>query len=115
MNEDHADTAKAFAAAVNMTPTALERWLDTAESKEVGWKGEDGHGAGESVGHHSGRAIVAILHKKKTELTDADFAHMKKVVGYIHRHLAQGGPADDVDHSRWRYSLMNWGHDPLKK
>jgi hypothetical protein len=20
----------------------------------------------------------------------------------------------DVRHSRWRYSLMNWGHDPLR-
>ena len=40
---------------------------------------------------------------------------MHKVVGYIRRHLAQGGPAEDVEHSRWRYSLMNWGHDPQKK
>ena len=40
---------------------------------------------------------------------------MHKVVGYIHRHMAQGGPADDKEHSRWRFSLMNWGHDPLKK
>ena len=29
--------------------------------------------------------------------------------------LKQGGPADDKEHSRWRYSLMNWGHDPLKR
>jgi len=40
---------------------------------------------------------------------------MRKVVGYARRHLAQGGPSDDAEHSRWRYSLMNWGHDPLKK
>ena len=39
---------------------------------------------------------------------------MNKVVGYVHRHLAQGGPKEDVEHSRWRHSLMNWGHDPLK-
>ena len=37
---------------------------------------------------------------------------MRKVTGYVHRHLAQG-PRVDVEHSRWRYSLMNWGHDPL--
>ena len=40
---------------------------------------------------------------------------MRKVVGYVHRHLAQGGPKEGVDESRWRYSLMNWGHDPLLK
>ena len=40
-----------------------------------------------------------------------DAAHMRTVVGYIHRHLAQR-PSGDVTDSRWRYSLMNWGHDP---
>ena len=40
-----------------------------------------------------------------------DAAHMRTVVGYIHRHLAQR-PSGDVTDSRWRSSLMNWGHDP---
>jgi hypothetical protein len=38
---------------------------------------------------------------------------MRKVVGYVHRHLVQR-PKGDVPGTRWRYSLMNWGHDPLK-
>jgi hypothetical protein len=38
---------------------------------------------------------------------------MVKVVGYVARHKVQG-PAKDKRHSDWRYSLMNWGHDPLK-
>lgn len=25
------------------------------------------------------------------------------------------GTEEGVETSRWRYSLMNWGHDPLKK
>lgn len=97
-----------FEEAVNMAPKELEDWLGTDESHEVGW------GEGESVGHESGRRIVAIKRKKKDDLTDEDVAHMKKVVGYVRRHLAQGGPKDDKEHSKWRYSLMNWGHDPLK-
>jgi hypothetical protein len=112
--DNHAETYAAFKQAVNMTPAALEKWLATEESKEVGWKGADGHGSGESVGHKEGARIVAILHKNKGELDDADYADMKKVTGYVHRHLAQGGPAEDREHSRWRYSLMNWGHDPSK-
>lgn len=103
--------AKDFGAAVNMTAAELETWLKTDESKAVGWKAE---GSKESVGHDSGRKIVAIKRKKKAELTPGDFEHMRKVTGYVHRHMAQGGPAEDVEHSRWRYSLMNWGHDPLK-
>jgi hypothetical protein len=36
---------------------------------------------------------------------------MRKVVGYLHR--AQR-PSGDVRETRWRYSLMNWGHDPCR-
>ena len=108
--DDPASVVRDFKAAVNMTPTALEKWLATGESRAVGIT----HGEGsESVGHHSGRRIVELLHKKSVELSDDDLAHMRKVVGYVHRHLAQR-PAGDVRHTRWRWSLMNWGHDPLE-
>ena len=103
---------KAFGEAVNMAPAELADWLETEESRKVGWKGSDGKGSGESVGHASGRRIVEIRRKRKAELDDADYAHMRKVVGYVRRHLAQR-PENQVT-SRWRYSLMNWGHDPLK-
>ena len=99
-----------FKNAVNMTASELEKWLQTDDSRDVGQK----DGGGESVGHDSGRKIVRILGTKKADLTDADEAHMRKVVGYVHRHQAQR-PSGDVEHTRWRYSLMNWGHDPLKK
>jgi Protein of unknown function (DUF3140) len=95
--------------AVNMTRAELERWLDTDESKAVGDKSD----GGESTGHASGRRIVEILGKRKAELDDDDIEWMRKVIGYVHRHRAQG-PSSDVEHSRWRYSLMNWGNDPLK-
>jgi hypothetical protein len=104
-------SADEFDDVVNMTPSELEQWLGTDESKEVGWKDSGGQ---ESVGHASGRRIVEIKRTKKSDLTDEDREHMAKVVGYVHRHLAQGGPKDDPEHSKWRYSLMNWGHDPLK-
>jgi hypothetical protein len=38
---------------------------------------------------------------------------MRRVVSYVHRHQAQT-PKGDIEDSNWRYSLMNWGHDPLK-
>ncbi|NYJ05119.1 DUF3140 domain-containing protein [Petropleomorpha daqingensis] len=43
-----------------------------------------------------------------------DLAHMRKVHGYVQGHLAQEPGKEDVETSKWRYSLMNWGHDPLK-
>ena len=111
MTETSTDTYAEFRAAVNMTASELEKWLKTDESQQVGQKSADG---AESVGHDSGRKIIDILHTKKADLTDADQAHMRKVVGYVHRHLAQRPGKEDVETSRWRYSLMNWGHDPLK-
>ena len=103
--DDKEKVAKEFGEAVNMTPAALEKWLKTDESREVGT----------GVGHDEGEKIVAIKRKKKADLTDDDYKHMAKVVGYVHRHLAQGGPEKDVEDSPWRRSLMNWGHDPTKK
>lgn len=113
-NQEHEQTYRDFKQAVNMTASEIERWLETPESKEVGWKGEDGADeSAESVGHQSGRRIVSLLHAKKSDLTDDDYAHMKKVVGYVHRHSAQK-PDGEVSHTRWAYSLKNWGHDPTK-
>ncbi len=108
--EDHAAVAEDFHAAVNMTPADLESWLETDHSREVGYKhdGED-----EAVGHQAGRRIVEIKRKRKSDWSDDDVAFMRKVVGYVHRHMAQR-PEGDVGETRWRYSLMNWGHDPVK-
>ena len=97
----------AFSEAVNMSAAELEDWLATQESQKVGWKGADGS-MRESVGHASGRRIVAILRKGKRELTSEDYAHMRKVVGFVRRHSAQR--PENIYTSRWRYSLMNWGH-----
>jgi hypothetical protein len=109
-NDDPATIRTQFDDAVNMTAAELERWLDTDESKSVGQKSD---GDGESVGHRSGRRIIEILHTKKADLDDDDLGHMTTVVGYVHRHLAQR-PKGDITDTPWRYSLMNWGHDPLK-
>jgi hypothetical protein len=58
-----------------------------------------------------GERILEIRRKKAAELSDEDFADMRKVIGYIHRHAAQR-PKGDITDTRWRKSLMNWGHDP---
>lgn len=107
--DDHSDTRHEFDQAVNMTSHEIKVWLESDESKSVGQK-TDGH---ESTGHESGRHIVRILGKKQADLTDADYAHMRKVIGYIARHSKQR-PTGDVTDTPWRYSLMNWGNDPTK-
>ena len=87
MSADRAQASVAeFKKAVNMSPKALVAWLGTEESKAVGFKTADDS---ESVGHRSGKRIVALLGKPPAEFT--------------------GG---DIGQTHWRYSLMNWGHDP---
>jgi hypothetical protein len=96
-----------FEELVNLTRKELIEWLQTDESKRAG------EGSGESKGHRSGRRIVDLLAKSKSDYTDGDIDHMRRVRGYIKRHSAQR-PQGDIAHSTWRHSLMNWGHDPLK-
>lgn len=98
-----------FNALVNLKPAELEAWLRTPESRKVGTvrRGET-----ESVGRQSAKRILAIRATPVGDLTETDYAHMKKVISYCRRHLAQR-PCGDVTNTRWRWSLMNWGHDPL--
>ena len=116
--DETAEAYDEFTAAVNMTKSELTTWLDSDESKSVGMTAsgdkKTATGGTESQGHESGRMIVALLEKKKSDLDADDVKQMKRVAGYVHRHLAQQPTKEDVEHSRWRYSLMNWGHDPLK-
>ena len=109
---DRQRVRKLFETAVNMTAGELEEWLATDDSRNVGWKGKDGT-AVESVGHASGRRIVGILRTEPDGLTADDYEHMRKVVGYVNRQRAQR--PENIYTSRWRYSLMNWGHDPVKE
>lgn len=108
---DDEQIIKDFKEAVNMSAGEVEKWLGTKESEAVGYKTSDDE---ESVGHQSGKRIVEILRKKQADYTDEDIKHIRKVTGYVHRHLAQK-PGGDITATNWRYSLMNWGHDPAKK
>ena len=111
MSRSDEEVYQAFKDLVNMAPKEIEEFLETEESQRVGQDSGDG----ESKGHKSGKRIVEIKRTNKDDLDEDDYDHMRRVTSYISRHKAQGGPKDDVEHSDWRYSLMNWGHDPLKE
>ncbi|KAI9887073.1 MAG: hypothetical protein M1823_001145 [Watsoniomyces obsoletus] len=100
-----------------MTADELEEWLQTDASKQTGWT-KDG-GSGESVGHESGRKITEILkknpNKDPSKYDDEDLPHMRKVVSYCKRHLAQEETAKRNPDSKSARSLRNWGHDPSKE
>ncbi len=75
MSNDPKAIQDEFHEAVNLTAKQLESWLETEESQSVGQKKNDD----EAIGHKSGKHIVEILNKQKSDYTDDDLAHMKKL------------------------------------
>ncbi len=93
-DDDRQQIVEEFDQNVNMTRKELEEWLRTDESKSVG----QSDGGGESKGHESGRTIVEILGKNKSDYTDDDVDHMRRVVSYVH-HQAQKPKEENVEDS----------------
>ncbi|KAI9835688.1 MAG: hypothetical protein M1819_001865 [Sarea resinae] len=116
MVKDNDTVIEEFNDLVNMGPKELKDWLGTGQSAGAGWDKDDG--SGETIGHESGRKIIKILEKnpsKDPEKYDQeDIDHMRKVVSYCKRHLAQEQSAKQNTESKSYKSLKNWGHDPLK-
>lgn len=98
-----------FAKTVNLPAGQLERWLGTEESRNAGRH----KGQSESTGHAMGRRIVHLLRTRKADFTAEDLTHMRKTVRHVNRQLKQR-PRGDVSETAWRFSLMNWGHDPQR-
>ena len=69
-------------------------------------------------GFRSGRKIIEILRsnpsKDPEKYSEDEIAHMRKVVSYNKRHLAQEEKAKQDTNSKSYKSLKNWGHDPQK-
>ncbi|VUC24444.1 unnamed protein product [Clonostachys rosea] len=120
--KDNSKVVEEFNELVNMTASELEKWLKSGDSNSAGWPKEDS--SGESVGHDSGRKIVEILQanpkKDPKKYSEDQIEHMRKVVSYCKRHLAQEEKAnnekstEEVKKTKSYASLKNWGHDFLK-
>ncbi|KAF2088141.1 hypothetical protein K490DRAFT_56156 [Saccharata proteae CBS 121410] len=116
MVKDAETVVEEFNDLVNMNAKELKDWLGKDESAGSGWSKDDG--SGETVGHESGRKIIKILEKNPKKdpekYEDEDIDHMRKVVAYCKRHLAQEEKAKKDTDSKSYKSLKNWGHDAQK-
>jgi hypothetical protein len=96
-----------FHRVVNMTSRELAEWLRTRAA------GEDAEALPDEAGSQTGQQVLAILQKRRTDLTDDDVQVMRKVVDRIHAQRR-----DDLEptagEAHWRHRLMSIGHDPLK-
>lgn len=96
-----------FHAAVNMTSRELQEWLavDAAAS--------EAEALPDRAGDDRSRAVLAILGKRRTDLTDQDVTTMRSVVEEVR--AARGDEREsEAGDDAWRHRLMSLGHDPLK-
>ena len=96
-----------FHAVVNMTSRELRDWLATDDAKE------DSEPALGPVGTPTGRAVLSVLGKRRTDVTAADAATMRRIVDRV-RAARGADPEPTAGQAAWRRRLMRVGHDPLK-
>lgn len=96
-----------FHTVVNMTSRELSDWLRTRDA------GEDAEEVPDHAGTPTGREVLAVLGKRKGDLTSEDERVMARVVDRIRSQRRQ-----DLEpvagQTAWRHRLMTIGHDPLK-
>lgn len=97
-----------FHGVVNMTSPELTAWVGT----EPGLDEPQPSGTDPSP---LGNAVLAILSKRKTDVTDDDLTTMEKVIEVVEAETAGRTKDEIVNDERRRHRLMNVGHDPLRE
>ncbi|WP_338894791.1 DUF3140 domain-containing protein [Streptomyces sp. TG1A-60] len=96
-----------FHRVVNMTSQELAVWLKTR------YAGEETEPLTEHPGSPTGQHVLAILQKRRTDLTDDDVRIMYEVVDTVNAQRdLENTPETNGTHRRHR--LMTLGHDPLR-
>jgi hypothetical protein len=96
-----------FHEVVNMTSRELSDWLRTEAA------GEDGRVNADVPELEVGESVVAILAKRRTDLTDDDIDTMQHVVEQV-RTIRGDEPEPEAYDDDVRRTLMLFGHDPLR-
>jgi hypothetical protein len=97
-----------FHRAVNMTSEELRAWLLTEASGQEAFPDSPDLGLPDL-----GRKVVALLGKRKVDLTEEDADVMAQVTDYVNDREGDP-PPDGAADSGWRRALMTVGHDPLR-
>lgn len=94
-----------FHEVVNMTSRELVDWLGTSEDLAP-----DPNQAAPPLGV----AVLNILRKRRTDLTNADLDVMSQVISIVEEETEGLTTQQVASDERRRYRLCNVGHDPLR-
>lgn len=96
-----------FHRVVNMSSRELQEWLATDAA------GESAERLPDQAGTDRTRQVLAVLAKRRTDLTADDVRLMQEIVDQVN--ALRGGQAEpQAGDTAWRHALMTLGHDPLK-
>ncbi|MCT9078325.1 DUF3140 domain-containing protein [Streptomyces fulvoviolaceus] len=96
-----------FHRVVNMTSQELAAWLRVRDADE------HAETLPERAGTATGQHVLAILQKRRTDLTDDDVSTMYRVVDTV-TELADVENEPAAGETGSRHLLMTIGHDPLR-
>ncbi|AZP21693.1 DUF3140 domain-containing protein [Streptomyces aquilus] len=96
-----------FHRVVNMTSQELAAWLRVSDASE------ETEPVPEHAGTPTGQHVLAILQKRRTDLTDDDIEVMYEVVDAVSAQ-ADVENEPEPEETRRRHRLMTLGHDPLR-
>jgi hypothetical protein len=96
-----------FHRVVNMTSQELAAWLRVSDADE------NTEPLPEHAGSPTGQHVLAILQKRRTDLTEDDIQVMYEVVDTVTAQTeVENEP--EPEETRRRHLLMTLGHDPLR-
>lgn len=96
-----------FHRVVNMTSQELATWLRVSEADE------ETEPLPDQAGTPTGEHVLAILQKRRTDLTEDDVQTMYDVVDTV-TDQADLENEPEPEQTRRRHQLMTIGHDPLR-
>lgn len=117
LDKQQEDIYKKWQELVNMSPSELEKFMDSEDGQEAGLTREEAKAEGIHRGRDSARAILRMKGKGVENWTDEDWAWAGRQNSFNSRMLGMKGPLFDEKGHRTRKhtSLLIWGHDPTKK
>lgn len=116
MTEEQKEKYKKWKELVNMTPSELQKFLDSEDGKVAGLSRKEASDEGIRRGRDSAKAILRMKSKKVDDWNASDWEWCGRQISFISRMSGNKGSLRDKDGkpTRLLLSLKVWGNNPEK-